>query len=406
LAPVVPGRSLESIDGSEGHVLVDNTAAARADGRHEASVTFAADRGAVAVGTWRLYLTGRAARWDAWVVEGAGATRFLDHVAVDDRLALPAASFNAISVGAWTSRNRWTTVDDTVITRNLTVGQPASFSATGPTSDGRFAPDLVAPGEYIAAALSADALPDRPESAFFVGSAAPNFAWADDGVHGLLRGTSQAAPHVAGAAALILQANPQLTAAEVREILRVTARADGLGFSTRLGFGRLDVPAAVRYARGLRGSAVSASRSVVGISRDAIPPGDATTTVTVTPRDDAGAPLGAGRAVEIDADAGQPLTGVVDVGQGRYERTFVAHAPRGAVATVTVRVDGVALSAHPSVYFVRDRSEIGQPFRAGGGCVVGGSSALGEGFALTLALGLVLARRNSRRRAGRPSVEG
>src|SRR5205085_2548664 len=106
---------------------------------------------------------------------------------------------------------------------------------------GRFAPDLIAPGEFIAAALSADAPPDRPGSAFFVGGSAPDFAWADDGVHGLLRGTSQAAPHVAGAAALLLQADPSLTALQVREILRVTATHEGRGFSPRVGFGRLDV---------------------------------------------------------------------------------------------------------------------------------------------------------------------
>jgi len=65
----------------------------------------------------------------------------------------------------------------------------ASFSSTGPTSDGRLKPDIVAPGEIITSAESAppDRITERTSST------------CD------LQGTSQAAPAVAGLAAMLRQ---------------------------------------------------------------------------------------------------------------------------------------------------------------------------------------------------------
>jgi serine protease AprX len=59
------------------------------------------------------------------------------------------------------------------------------FSSRGPTADGRSKPDLVAPGERIVSTL-----PDRE--------------------HGPLDGTSQAAPHVSAAAAMLMARYPEL----------------------------------------------------------------------------------------------------------------------------------------------------------------------------------------------------
>lgn len=66
-------------------------------------------------------------------------------------------------------------------------------------------------------------------------------------------GTSSATPHVAAAAALMLSANPALSASELRVILRETAnRLKGQsGFTPELGWGRLNVGAAVREAASL-----------------------------------------------------------------------------------------------------------------------------------------------------------
>lgn len=74
------------------------------------------------------------------------------------------------------------------------------FSSRGPTGDGRAKPDLVAPGEKIVSLVP-------------------------DGNHDTMDGTSMAAPHISGAAALLLARYPELIGrpTRVKEILCATA---------------------------------------------------------------------------------------------------------------------------------------------------------------------------------------
>ena len=102
----------------------------------------------------------------------------------------------------------------------------ATFSARGPASVGEILkPDVTAPGINILAGFTPDAAN---------ATSGENFAF--------LSGTSMSTPHVAGAAALLLQAHPTWTPSAIKSALMTTARQDvkasaGLGDANPFDFG-------------------------------------------------------------------------------------------------------------------------------------------------------------------------
>jgi subtilisin-like proprotein convertase family protein len=70
-----------------------------------------------------------------------------------------------------------------------------NFSGRGPTQDGRVKPDLVAPGTHVTGA--------SPQHGGYTGSSVCDKNFGGSTFYSLVSGTSQAAPHVAGAAALL-----------------------------------------------------------------------------------------------------------------------------------------------------------------------------------------------------------
>ncbi len=86
------------------------------------------------------------------------------------------------------------------------------YSSEGPTRDGRLAPEIASPSDV---------------QVFF----------------GTFNGTSAAAPHLAGAAALVLQAFPDYSPAQVEDYLRANAVDLGpSGPDNQFGYGRLHLP--------------------------------------------------------------------------------------------------------------------------------------------------------------------
>ncbi len=119
----------------------------------------------------------------------------------------------------------------------LTVGATGAnglvtdYSSRGPADyEGQPAkkPDLVAPGDQILSSL--------PE-----------------GDYGTMDGTSMAAPHVVGAIALIAQAAPKLTAAQIKDVLLQSltpSDSQKVGeWDPAYGYGKLDIYAAVELAQ-------------------------------------------------------------------------------------------------------------------------------------------------------------
>jgi len=105
----------------------------------------------------------------------------------------------------------------------------SSSSSRGPTALLDIAPHVSAPGEAITAAYPFPGSDGSHVSGAFQKNPGVNNPW-----FGTISGTSMAAPHVAGAAALMLQANPTWTPETVRLALMNTAqdikRVDGLSF--------------------------------------------------------------------------------------------------------------------------------------------------------------------------------
>jgi subtilisin family serine protease len=113
-------------------------------------------------------------------------------------------------------------------------GRRARFSSTGPYVD------VLAPGVDVVGALAATAPPSLFARASGLGL---------PGAYGYGTGTSFAAPAVAGAAALVMAANPMLDAAGVARVLEQTASGHGR-WTRDLAYGTVDVAAAVDLALG------------------------------------------------------------------------------------------------------------------------------------------------------------
>ncbi|MEU4680494.1 S8 family serine peptidase [Micromonospora sp. NPDC023737] len=116
----------------------------------------------------------------------------------------------------------------------LTVGavdsgdRLAEFSSQGPrVGDGALKPEITAPGVDILAARS-------------------QYTSEGDGPYQTMSGTSMSTPHVVGAAALLASKHPELTGAQLKDLLTSTAKQTPDYTAFQAGSGRVDVAAAAR----------------------------------------------------------------------------------------------------------------------------------------------------------------
>lgn len=130
---------------------------------------------------------------------------------------------------------------------SLVGGALANFSSRGPRYDGAMKPDIAAPGVAIASAVSS--FTDANYTS--VG----NTSFNNTTYHfAKFSGTSMASPMVAGVVALMLEANPYLSASQIKEIIMTTARQDNYtgvipaGGSPLWGAGKVNAYAAVKLA--------------------------------------------------------------------------------------------------------------------------------------------------------------
>jgi subtilisin family serine protease len=174
---------------------------------------------AIQSGTWSFNLIGNTVvrgRFDAWIERGSPAPQFIGtHRDRSMTISIPGTSRDVITVASYT-------------TKGAGIGSIASYSSRGPTRDGRVAPTIAAPGRWVMSAR------------------ARGITNGSDQYH-LLSGTSMASPHVTGAIALLLQRNPDLTQAQIRNHLVNSARSDtftGTVPNNTWGHGKLDAKGA------------------------------------------------------------------------------------------------------------------------------------------------------------------
>ncbi|TNE80779.1 MAG: T9SS type A sorting domain-containing protein [Bacteroidetes bacterium] len=127
----------------------------------------------------------------------------------------------------------------------VNLGQLSTFSSFGPTADERTKPDISGPGQDVASSVNSF----DPGA----GSAVETISFnGKDYTFVRYSGTSMSGPAVAGIVALMLEANPKLTAKEVKQILKETARLDqhtgqiGPEGDLRWGWGKADAQAAIQ----------------------------------------------------------------------------------------------------------------------------------------------------------------
>lgn len=187
---------------------------------------------------WNLTeLTNNVGNWGmAFTAVGSGTTSGDNFNGIGES----ACSDDVISVAAYASQY-------SASNGALVGGGLASFSSQGPRYDGVIKPDIAAPGVAVISSISS-----------FTDAAFTSFGSVDFNGRtyhfAKLSGTSMSSPMVAGVAALILDANPYLSARQVKEIIMETARQDNITGvipdegSIKWGAGRVNAYAAVQLA--------------------------------------------------------------------------------------------------------------------------------------------------------------
>jgi len=193
-------------------------------------------------GTWTMTISGssitQGGAFDIWLgyteITGndGSSPEFTSGYSFRKLVGSPGTSKKAITVGSYVTKYSWKSVKGGTYSfqgPNRT-GNYSTFSSMGPTRDGRQKPEICAPGEVIASAMSKWSAPD---SALIVA----------DGKHVIMQGTSMATPHVTGLLALLLQAKPNSTSDQLRSAITSSGRKDsftGSQVTDRWGYGKLN----------------------------------------------------------------------------------------------------------------------------------------------------------------------
>ncbi|WP_207492575.1 S8 family peptidase [Aridibaculum aurantiacum] len=173
-------------------------------------------------GTWTLEVTNTSATavvLDGWLNYRSSSFSGTTLQNGDNELLVgsPGNAATAITVASYIGRNSWYSQPNNSgqFLSTVRMDSISPFSARGPRRDGVLKPEIAAVGQMVVSALSSD-------------MSASASSTAVTGLYRSINGTSMAAPGVAGSAALLLQANPNATAAQIKTLLTSTATKDAM----------------------------------------------------------------------------------------------------------------------------------------------------------------------------------
>lgn len=161
---------------------------------------------------------------------------------------------NTLTAGAYVARNQWVNYLGTPINQPwYAAGDIASFSSRGPlpTPSGNYSntrqkPDILAPGQNIASALHNRQLAPWLDNQIVSKS---TFRGKDQ-YYVLFSGTSMASPHACGIVALYLQANPNLSPADIKKLWRIFHQRDqftGSDSNSNAGYGKIEAEETIKF---------------------------------------------------------------------------------------------------------------------------------------------------------------
>ncbi len=191
-----------------------------------------------------------------------GMTTYMDNYGVDGfddgstngSISDMAVANNLIVVGSYNTRSEWPCLSGSkqwYSGEGFEVGKVSGFSSYGTLADGRNLPTVCAPGSAIVSSISWPYAQQVDEQILTIQCSAVadeetrmNY-WKQE------VGTSMATPFVAGSIALWLEANPNLTVDDVKQIIATTSTVDEdvlAGDPVRWGAGKFNALAGLKEA--------------------------------------------------------------------------------------------------------------------------------------------------------------
>lgn len=225
VGPVVLGATGSNAGSLAGNIFLENGATPSPSGDRNVFIQIYDSNVArpPRAGTWTITLTpvstNPGTEFDAWLagyqLGTVVAPVFTSDVEEAELVASPGSAAQAITAGAYITKGSWPSIDGNSYSYSglTTVGALAGYSCPGPLRNGALKPDIAGPGSAIVSSRSAAAGYTNP-------------VINPDGRHVTETGTSMAAPHVAGACALLLAQTPTLTPAQIKLRLAADARVD------------------------------------------------------------------------------------------------------------------------------------------------------------------------------------